>query len=189
MRNPEKAEAFAEHCDRWWLVISHPTIVKLGELPPTWGLMIATGRGITVKTQAPLRTEGEWKISRSFLAALLRSAARTHAVTPDEVSEAVTAALAQHKTAYEREREMLQARSQELYERIGTFEREAGVCLKGSSGESWERGHDPAKVGATLRAILDGDVEADRLLNRLGSIAEQAQRLADDARRAAGQIV
>lgn len=43
LKKPEKADSLARYCDRWYLVISDPKIVKDGELPPTWGLLCRKG--------------------------------------------------------------------------------------------------------------------------------------------------
>jgi hypothetical protein len=48
LRDPEKAEAFRRYCDFWWLVVSDKDIVKPGELPAGWGLMVAHGRSVRV---------------------------------------------------------------------------------------------------------------------------------------------
>jgi hypothetical protein len=73
-KRPEKAEAIAGYCDRWWLVVSDEAIVQLGELPPTWGLLhIVRGR-LVVKVEAP-RLEPRL-LDRRFIASMLRSAMR-----------------------------------------------------------------------------------------------------------------
>lgn len=59
LRDPEKAEAFRRYCDYWWLVVSDKLIVKPGELPDGWGLMVAAGQTIRVVTPAPLNTNVE----------------------------------------------------------------------------------------------------------------------------------
>lgn len=40
MDNPEKAEAWASQCHAWYLVVGDSSIVREGELPPDWGLMV-----------------------------------------------------------------------------------------------------------------------------------------------------
>lgn len=52
LRDPDKAEAFRQYCDYWWLVVSDKAIVKDGELPDGWGLMVAHGRTVRVVVQA-----------------------------------------------------------------------------------------------------------------------------------------
>ena len=53
LRDPDKAEAFRPYMHYWWLVVSDPAIVKPGELPAGWGLMVVTGNGLRVKHRAP----------------------------------------------------------------------------------------------------------------------------------------
>ena len=42
LKDPSKSVAIASYCDYWWLAVSEPEVVKAGELPPKWGLLVAT---------------------------------------------------------------------------------------------------------------------------------------------------
>jgi hypothetical protein len=75
LREPGKADAMARFCDRWWLVVSDRSIVKNGELPDGWGLLVAGPQQVRAVVRAPRRQPDE--LPRSFVAALLRSAVRT----------------------------------------------------------------------------------------------------------------
>lgn len=95
LRFPEKSAPVRRYCDRWWLVVSHRSIVKPGELPDGWGLMevaertrttwnpdrrgydVGVERYARVVTQAPRLTPDP--IDRDFVAPLLRAAVRTEA--------------------------------------------------------------------------------------------------------------
>lgn len=57
LRNPEKSERIKRYCDYWHLVVSDAAIVKPGELPEGWGLIVrgTTGK-LRVKTKAPKLT-------------------------------------------------------------------------------------------------------------------------------------
>ncbi len=75
----DKWIAVGRHCDRWWLVVSDRTIVREGELPPQWGLMVASGDGLRAHVQAPsMRYLGESSerepVDRGFVASLVRAA-------------------------------------------------------------------------------------------------------------------
>lgn len=48
-RKNGKADAWADQCHQWWLVVSDPGIVRDGELPDGWGLM-SSGRSVTRMT-------------------------------------------------------------------------------------------------------------------------------------------
>ena len=75
LRTPEKAEAFSRYCDYWWLVVSDKAIVKPGELPEGWGLMVKHGATVRVMTAAPLR-EAEL-MPRHLQATLTRAVTKT----------------------------------------------------------------------------------------------------------------
>ena len=70
LADPSKAEAVCKYCDRWWIVAGDPKIVHAGELPPTWGLLVAQGKRLVCKTKAPKLDPVA--LNRRFLAALLR---------------------------------------------------------------------------------------------------------------------
>lgn len=74
-RDPSKAEAFAQFCDFWWLVVSDKEIVKPGELPSGWGLMVASGRSVRVSTPAARRDP--LQMPRSLQATLARATTKT----------------------------------------------------------------------------------------------------------------
>lgn len=53
LRAPEKAEAFKRYMHHWWLVVPDASIVKPGELPEGWGLMVRSGSRLRAKVKAP----------------------------------------------------------------------------------------------------------------------------------------
>lgn len=57
LKDPTKAGAFLPDLDRFWLVVSDSSVVKTGELPGDWGLMIVAGLSLRAKVPAPLLTE------------------------------------------------------------------------------------------------------------------------------------
>jgi hypothetical protein len=75
LRDPEKAESFAQYCDYWWLVVSDKEIVKQGELPTGWGLMVRHGRSVRVSVQAIRRDP--LPMPRSLQATLTRAVTKT----------------------------------------------------------------------------------------------------------------
>lgn len=72
---PEKADAIAKFCDKWWLAVGDEKIVQPGELPANWGLLVLRGDRMVCKVEAPkLEPQGA---TRTFVAALLRRADET----------------------------------------------------------------------------------------------------------------
>lgn len=109
LKQPEKADAFKRYMDRWWLVIPDAKIVKPGELPDDWGLLILSRRSSTgkwpnfhsasieeclrAKVQAPRLTPEP--LPREMLATLMRSTVRT---TKRRSHEAFCAPPCRHRT-------------------------------------------------------------------------------------------
>ncbi|MBX9150048.1 hypothetical protein [Rhodococcus qingshengii] len=75
LKTPEKAEEFKRYMDYWWLVVSDPAIVKPGELPEGWGLMVKSGNAIRVKTAAPKLDP--LPMPKPLMACLLRAVSKT----------------------------------------------------------------------------------------------------------------
>lgn len=70
LKTPSKAEAIQQFCDRWWLVLGHHTLIKAGECPPTWGVMVPYGSGLTVMIEAPkLKSK---PLDKGFLMSIIR---------------------------------------------------------------------------------------------------------------------
>ena len=74
LNKPGKADAWADQCHEWWLVVPDPAIVRDGELPAGWGLMYP-GRSKTrmqVHTVAarkdPATHRPSWDAARSIIA-------------------------------------------------------------------------------------------------------------------------
>lgn len=76
LRDPDKAQAFARYCDFWWLVVAEKSIVKPGELPDGWGLMVASGPSVRVATSARRNLAVE-PLPRDVQATLLRATTKT----------------------------------------------------------------------------------------------------------------
>lgn len=76
LRDPEKAEAFRRYCDFWWLVVSEKSIVKVGELPIGWGLMVATGDSVRVVAWADRNLAVE-PMTRDVQATFARAVTKT----------------------------------------------------------------------------------------------------------------
>ena len=53
VKHPTKNDMTKQFCDRWWLLIASETMLKEGELPDDWGLMVAHGKGIRIVKEAP----------------------------------------------------------------------------------------------------------------------------------------
>lgn len=76
LRDPSKADAIKRYMHHWWLVVPDAAIVKPGELPESWGLLVPGSNGkLRVKVSAPRLTPIEPPLA--FVLSLMASAART----------------------------------------------------------------------------------------------------------------
>jgi hypothetical protein len=173
LKAPDKAEAVARYCDRWWLVAGGPGVVLDGELPDGWGLLVVKGARLICEREAPELTPEP--IDCTFLAGLLRAAT------------AGTAADAETRAAYERGHEhgMREAESrlrlverevEGLREIVETFGRVTGTYMR-----TWNGAEKAEQIAAALRALMTGENRADQLEQRMRTLAAQAKQIAEAA--------
>ncbi|MCC3292936.1 hypothetical protein [Arthrobacter sp. zg-Y1110] len=75
LKDPTKAEAVKRYMTHWWLVVPDADIVKPGELPADWGLIVLKDGKLRARKTAP-RLDPE-PIPLEFSIALMTGAART----------------------------------------------------------------------------------------------------------------
>lgn len=209
--NPQKADTFAGLVDRFYVVVGRVDLAKVDEVPPDWGLLVPHGNGlkeikpaVVLHAESPAitgwaalahqgrRTAGPRPLppgfNRSFLVALIRQAFKVTNVAPEVLREARAEAFdrAAHLAEERVGRELGRLRA--LDETVREFEAALGYSIRGhrqylGSLGGGNQDVTPTEVGKTLRAILDGDANVIGLRNRLGAAADNAERLAEEARR------
>ncbi|MGP4995508.1 hypothetical protein [Glutamicibacter ardleyensis] len=75
LRDLSKAERIKRYCTYWYLVVSDASIVKDGELPEGWGLMVKAGERLRIKHRAPKLTPVPMTLD--FVAGLAAAVQRT----------------------------------------------------------------------------------------------------------------
>ena len=75
LKEPEKAAEFTSYMNTWWVVVPHDRIVRGGELPDDWGLMVLRGGMLATVRKAPRRDA--LLLPPTRLAGLLRAVAQT----------------------------------------------------------------------------------------------------------------
>lgn len=86
--DPEKAEAIAAFCNRWWLVTTEGCVKDASEIPPAWGWLDFDGKKLVQKKAAPLKEAKP--LDLPMVAAILRKASDAHCAL---VSQALNAQL------------------------------------------------------------------------------------------------
>lgn len=100
MKDITKAKAVAKYCDYWWLAVP-VGLVKVEEVPATWGLMELHKNGLKIKKQAQ-QAENPTPPDRSFMAAMLR---KSRDADDAYISSQIEAGEAKRKADMQRELE------------------------------------------------------------------------------------
>jgi hypothetical protein len=129
---PEKAEVMVSYCDRWFVVVPDDSIVRDGELPPTWGLMMPRGKqGLVASKEAPKLEPKPW--DKSFIAALLRRAATSSATAEDLAASKLAGYEEGHVAGVEearRDRNSNERDYKEIMERVHEFDAATGLSFR-----------------------------------------------------------
>ncbi len=146
LKQPQKADKFWRFVDYWWLVVTDRTIVRDGELPPTWGLLALDKRSmLRVVTQAAKLTPQP--LCPAFLAGMLRAAGKPVAKENRDAFQA----------AYDRGWSEGQKHSQDtrlsqtlknLQGNVDAFEKASGIRIT--------EYHNGSEHAATVKAVIDG---------------------------------
>jgi hypothetical protein len=180
--DPSKAEEIAQHTDFWVLAVGDRDIVQPGELPPNWGLLAPAGKGLKMFVEPKLLGERDARISRTFLAAILRRAMEdspTEAAINAAVQIAVDEARAQEREGAalraKRDETNHQRDARDLRQMIADFEKASGISIS----RTWEAG----RIGDAVRA-LQRNPHTDHLANQLDEGARALTRAAEEVRKA-----
>ncbi len=178
LKQPEKAEEIGKFCHFWWIVVSSKEFVRVDEVPPNWGLLVNTGRGLRAEKAAPERPAKDPSVA--FLASVLRSAGRVF--TTDVALEAALAK-ARQEGREEGEKSARANLNLEISEAsrdrkaIEDFEKAAGVRIT-----RWDGG----RVGEAVKAVMNGGTKP--LMASLQQIQAQAEHLSARASAALAEI-
>jgi hypothetical protein len=171
---PEKAEAIAQWCDRWYLVVGDEQLVKDGELPKNWGLFVPRADGrLRCKTEAKL-AEPEPEPGRVFLAAVLRSIQSQ--LSPEAALNAEYRRGLKEGAEEEAKKDWYKSDLEELRKKVQDFEKAAGFKID----QGWQ-GH-PEQVGKAVSQVLNGSaVRVQENLERLhGKALDIAKAIEDE---------
>lgn len=171
-KKPEKAEAIAKYCDRWF-VVAPPGVVPLEELPPAWGLKTYDGKW---KTERDAQKTDAATISRPFLAALLRRGC-------GGLSEGEIAALLEQRDQ-QREKLYQERVDREVDRRLREFKDLKAVVatFEAASGVEISRAWDAGNIGAAVRIVKQ--IGATNVYSGAAHMAAAHERSASELRQA-----
>lgn len=173
LSQPEKAEAIAMYCHRWWIV-APKGIVPTADLPQKWGLLEATGGSLRCTKQADQldATKPDW----AFMAAVMR---RVHEQSSDkqvlltEYKRGWDEGRSHEKRLTESHDRTCQRRLDELKETVARFEKNSGLSI-----HTW----DAARVGSAVRLLLEADKAVANIQWKLETAKEAAERISHIAK-------
>lgn len=183
IQDPTKAEAFAAYCNQWWIV-APKGIVKLDELPATWGLMCPATSG-NLRVARPVTIQSLPKpIDRKMLAGILRASLKQSpgrreldAARKAGYDAGYDAASKRYANTTTTDTKMLKHEIEMLQRNVRDFEASSGITLDNYRG---------AEIGLAVRAVRTVGLEC--LEHYLKSIASELAQASTRAREAAAAI-
>lgn len=184
LKHPAKAEPLWELCNEWWLVAGNPDVVKDGELPVGWGLIVAKGDKLHTITKAEYQKRPR-DIPRKFVASLLRSAQAAAALPLNQMRNQIeNETYEQHRKeihdAEERVRHEVGHNYERLRDSVDDFEKASGVKIGPWDGE---------RIGTAVKMLIDmGDAEKlaaifERTANSHEAVAKKAREAVAELKR------
>lgn len=189
LRDPAKSAPVQKYCDRWWVAVSDAKIVRPGELPATWGLLVLkSDRLLTLHEAPPLTPE---PVAREFVCSLLRSASEgvvKRSIVEDLVRKRLGArledAVASTKMDVQRlEREL--AESSALWDQLREI---VGPSILYELSHKYRTAEDRSRFQRAIRYAAEGGLDGSRAHARsLASRLRDVAREIDAAYREAGE--
>ena len=153
LKDPSKADKIQRYCDFWWVVVGDASIIHDGEMPLNWGLLAPTRGNTTLKVIKSSPRLKPKKISKKFLASILRNLDRQQShrsalkkATKSAFDEGKRVGFKEGTKFKGRDSENLNKALLQLQQRIQDFEKASGVSIS-----EWE---DPLKIGRAVNFVL-----------------------------------
>lgn len=171
LADPAKADGFAAVCHAFWLV-APKEIVRPGELPPTWGLLVPHGKGLRVEKEAPLqeRPPLPWDMLAAFLRGVVK--VQEDMIPRSEIAAQLDAA---RRAGAERARSEADTDASEAERRLSTLRQNIEV-FEASSGiklSSWQG----QRIGEAVRQVLANEQAGRNARRCLESTRDQFARV------------
>lgn len=162
LKDMSKSNEIMSYCDKWYLVVPDASIVKEGELPKNWGLLVLKDGKLVQKVRPIPQTTTPMPLA--FIASVLRrsgdevSKIRSQYIKREDVKGEIDNA---RKQGYEDARGYNGKRTEEelknLHQMVQEFEKASGVSF-----DTWKGKEYSKKLGMYVKFAMDLD---DRSLN------------------------
>lgn len=148
LKEPAKADAIASHCDRWYVAVTNPDIIKPGELPSNWGLIVPRGEALKIVTEAPFESKGA--VQRTFFMAMIRRVTEgtvAKELFEKKLDEAFKQREKDLKESWSWQHKHNEDALKDLQSRVEAFEQASGIKI----ANRWESAKD---IGEAVRFVL-----------------------------------
>lgn len=152
LSNPAKAEAIQVYCHRWWLAVSDKSLVKPGELPPTWGLLVLRGKKMVCAQEAPALKPKP--LDMPFVAALLRRASEAEQENlKREYNRGHAKGVEDGPEEVQRKVDQIRKELDDFKSAVKRFEEQSGIQI--DRWAYWDMG-DVGEIVARIRRVREG---------------------------------
>ncbi len=167
LKEPEKHAEMKQFCDKWYLVVPSADIIKDGELPEDWGLMVACGRGRTIKVKKEAPKLSPVDVDRLLLASIFRNV--TEKMIPYDMHQNALKQTKQY--AEENILRINKGRLEDavkVEQQIKEFEEITGLQFS-----SWK--HDHLELAKVVKAALEG--RYDNTVQKMQQLRETSEKI------------
>ncbi len=169
LRSPEKADEIGKYCDLWFIA-APDGVVKLEEVPPSWGWWVPRKDSLTIAKQ-PMPSMDPMPMDRLLVASIVRSACASWQDHPSYLA-AIEAADKRIEQERDSAKELARIDVYRLETRIREFEEASGINL--SDRDSWFGG---AKIGEAVRFVREHLMEDKFYLRGRSHLANLLEQL------------
>ena len=166
LKDPGKAEEMARYCHYWYMVLGNEEIIKEGELPATWGLIVPHSKGLRVVKEAPFNQKAH-KIDDILMAAIFRNIAE-RCIPKEVIQRKLDEQYTLGKESVKYDVEEAEQDLRELKQNVKTFETASGVKIT-----DWPDSNK--EIGQAVNDVINGrDKQAKK---RLGQLLTRARNI------------
>lgn len=184
LKNPKKAEAWWPYCNAFWLVVPHEGIVRDGELPKGWGLMMPGGRGRRFKVLVKPE-ERDAEITPGLLITLLKNTETTRTNALQRQQRELSRKFSEQEQQTRRQRGVFSEKDKRRLELMDRLEAALGVEL---SDYAWEEKLSPEGAADVLKELARGRAALDKAKDRAESAVRELDRAAKTAQETADRL-
>lgn len=184
LRTPEKAEAIAKYCDKWWLVLGSKDLMDgVGLIPENWGVL-APKEGtqkLRIVQKSTKQKSDEW--DREFVASIFRRAqedivegklSSEDSVWDEAYNQGYSEGYDKAFNKGKKRRQKQADRIEELEDKIRVFQDETGIDLLGDNPLSqWDYPFED--IAKAVKVVLEGDVQ--KHVDEVKNIRDRAKSL------------